>query len=1109
MPGAVTHKKTEFALETVAVDILEFGPDLFHDSSPILMPSVPGSEDKVPGVKAIAVVFKQFEFDPAKRMIICGHSKPGGDVKEDFELSALRAQNVLYLLVGAKEPWIEISFKQHRIEDYQRIMKHFHVIRGWNCNPGDISNEWSDQTKSAAKEFFDKCREGCMPDLEIGLHGRVEEDDRKKWPPQAWEAVFNLYTEEIARALDPVNPPDLDQLRADRLKFVKEGKEFVACGESFPLTEPKKSNYTEVKDRRVEILFFNDGEGPGQRKGQPKFTCPAGGDQTHTAGECPIWYNKHFTATYIDPRFDLTAVAYHLKFVYHDRIRTKTEFEAVPEGLTIEAHYYETKDDPSTRKSLNTVTKFHDGVYTVKVPDDPDRDNIHFEFKTPDQWWIFTGDEDKTPVILKNTAVDVRNLTDLKRRFRYYDLPKEWSSENYWTRYDNKMSNGERFRKVMENVKSLKPYGSNLTAKGSPLVFSLDDIVLVDKNGKQNINDPTGNRAKDKDKADTAVDLAADSRVSLLHVHNDDLVLYKPEDENRPVFSDIPFKSNLITDVPAHARMVIFANDFYSIYDKRSGQNGEQFDRSKGHVKGCRAARLEDHDNHAAIGLVGSGGAAPYLYYAKGVGNFELHYVHNGCPIKDTDGLKTRSFLIVYWNGRFKDAFDAGSSDAHAVAAADIGNYEKQGMINAKKRWELKGYVLEPEKLGSGDKGKLQIKPVFFFEAKKPDHGGKHKCDVTITNDTTAGEMGVTSSEMYYKDYQVRDYLGVGKFWDMDGKSFETLVVSHELGHAMGLDDEYTYDDGDISAGFQNTDDGVFSQYYLGMPYNVDQGSMMVTNRAPRMRNLWMFVNRINEASDAAGAHNELNGLLGGAQYKLVYRFTRRGRKGKLNFFLSKTPKDYRDIYSPYKSERGVDTGTGEIDLALYRLGEDETAWNIKINGKRKKFAFDGLLVAFIKVGFDFQDYIDNSDPAHPVTYTWTAAAKRTWMQGVKTELLQNGRFYLQGVKENPEFRYVYLFFFPICLETTDPETHYDIEVTKNKTKKVAPRSAPLTTLELGNKASRRWVAKYILGNDLGGSTTVGSKKIKADKLTFIRDWLCKELYGSGCSKDEFVIKSV
>ncbi|MBU8922344.1 MAG: hypothetical protein KOO63_11060 [Bacteroidales bacterium] len=1259
---AKTHAKAVFSLNRKVVDVLEFGEEFYTKGSPVFMPSKPDEADqgKIPGIKGLAATYKQFEFDSRKRLVVVGHTDTGGDIKKNFELASARAEAVVCLLAGNVDRWAEISEKGQKVEDIKRILNHFHFNRkNWKCNPPDINDKWDGNNEQgildATKKFFKAYNKTHRPRISMALvDGSIKTD--KKWPKDVWKAVFRLYLEEMCTALSikwksyKKNPNIKKRIKSE-IKFILDTKKSVGCGDSFPMTEPKfKSNYQQDKFRRVELLFFNgkDINQKTNRIGSRVFACMVGGTTKHTSAgppKCPLWYNNHLYASYIDPEKDLKAVAYHMAFTYIDQVKVKDKkptVQKVPAGLKIEAYFYKKVGKTKQKKPVRSVIKFSDGVYTVKVEGAPKRNNIHFEFDTklpsaPDKSkWVFTSDSNAAPKITAKVNNEVKALRAPDKYadyIKYYDLPKEWSSEMYWTRYKSRgKDKGGRFKTVMKNLK-LKPYGKKKTKADNPLTFSLDDIVLIDSKGRQNINDPKNRTPKDKKKSNALTSLSGYSRVSLFHVTGEEFLLYKPM-TNYPALTDFKFKRNLITDLPVDgvARLVIFANDFYSVSGKRTEIN-PKFKAGK-HVLGCRAAVLGDPEHHfgtrvrAEIFAKGqtitlangsqtvTGNKTKFLselspglqlsiwigpkwstrkytiasikndteltltaaphntevgagkefktfsppHHCVDCGNFQLHYIHEGCVISDpakAGGLKVRSFLLIYWNGRYKRS---GSS----VANAQLKTFAREGPKNTKERWEDKGYTIEPQTVDANNKGKLQIKPVFHFETKYPNNGGKHGCMVTITNDSNDGQMSVTSSKMYKKSYKVPATNAASEYkrgeeTDVDGKKYKELIIAHEYGHGTGKDDDYAYEDGEQ----YDATDNFFHQYYPGMPYNWDQTSMMNLTAAPRMRQVWNFVNRLNEA---ASDNKELKGLLGGTSYKMVHRFNKGGTDKTFNFFLASTPNDYRDTCKPANTgttafvagkaakalipaipigqpggpkpevpARAGVQGKGKLALALYKLGEDETAWSIKISGVPNDVhtgkPFDGILAVSINVGVKFKSYKEKTGPTTYTTNNCSSAFKKAWMADLRSRIKKelSGRYYLEGT--NADFKKTYIYFFPVVLDlkalatASKPEdfgkAHYVVTVRiSNNT--IVPEPGPATELEVGNYSSRKWIARYMFGQDAtwtGAAVPFHSRDesqpgvnrkvknvvdapFKLADLNFIRDWLRTEL-----GDNSFVLK--
>ena len=1211
--GVLTHHKLKAELKPAKYKILEFEDVLFHLNSAVMMPASPEGksskdgggagkdQEKISGVQALAVVFKQFEFSEDERMVIAGHTDTSGDDEFNFILSDLRAKNVLYLLIGNRDEWAKLSYSRHKVEDYQQILKHVFTHRKWSfCDPGKIDDAYGPKTQKATDRFVlaYNAEFASKNKHAVRLHQNhaqmVAKDGKHRWPEEMWKAVFHLYEDDLCRIMK-TTLPQLKSLRS-KLKFIHDDKKVehqgdkrtVACGESFPKDQAYKDKYRSIKNRRVEIVFFDKTEAP-------VLDCPVDIKTKHKKEDCPLWHGFN-TPVFLDPN-DLYAVVYHITFKYFDRVEQK--MAEVPENLPIKA--FEQMKGKGKKKSklqeVPTAVECKNGVYTVKVQfgtslDDPDREALFFEFKKPDgqdELWIFTEGKGKTPKIVNKKLEDIKKM-DLEERLKYYDLPAYWSSQNYWTRYNGDMETGDRWETV---IKKFKPFTTKVTSSGKNIIFSLEDIVLVDENGKQDLKDkkitctlvddhlapvkdgdgnhlenPAGTKLyyKTTNLAEADENLGNKSRVAMFYVKDGKFLLYKQEiEDKRPrTCTDYKFDKNLITDTPTdgQSRLVIFCNKFYHVLDKRTAQGAEPYDSTKKHVRGCRAARLKDTDWHVHVPMKYDSGTWPAQdkYLAQATGNFELHYIHDCWPISGPEKLKRRSFLMIYWNGYFVSypavpalgvPAPAKPPKDYSVNTAKIKDYATKGMMNAKKRWEDKEYSIEPlNPPNNADDCDVQIKPVFFFESKWDNLGGLPKCTVRVSNNPDDGEMGITNSTMYWRDYDLvpcsktgtylpppppkvnspYDYMGKpGK--DIDGKTYKSLVVAHELGHATGKDDEYAYM-------------RRFNQYYPGMPYQIDKDSMMKSNRSPRMKHVWLFVNWVNHETRALVPANppakpnpdpagNLNALLGNTQFRI------RNRNGgkDLKYYLTKTPNDYRNFYSPFKSElldsgagtTGLATGTGgSVDAALYKLGEDEFSWAIKIGGKKTSFAFDGILAVYIKIKFKFYDAAAGSTAYkkyNDVHNNWNNTAQtviRDWKEGIKKPIQKlNGRFYVQhsnpAAQTSKDFKRTHLFLFPVTgtsnADHKDDEAHFIVRVVLDDTAKITRPNATngwdAKEIQVGCNVPKSWLAHYILGNDDGKNSVNFFERLLQSKpgkknLGFVVNWFKG---ANGVNDNGFVLK--
>ena len=743
--SAFSHNSWEYALRLINVHILEMEDVLFHHNSAVMMPENPegkssadGTEDdatdpddatiaagqaEVTGVKALALVFRQLQFDERKRILIAAHTDTSGGTAYNFGLADLRAQNVLYLLTGNRDGWAAVCYEKQKVEDYQQILTYVFMTRRWPCNPGGIDNSWGSNTEHASENFITFYNSEYAKKKGAGQLGNppalmraIKNDGAKRWPEELWRAVFDLYSEDIAKGLS-MNRAQFETTRQRMTdpaagRFLYDTKMYVACGESFPIDDAEKSNYRSQSNRRVEVLFFDREEALAK----DDFICPAEINRVHTKEECPLWNGWHFLPLYIDPN-DLNGVAYHLRFRYYDRV-LKGAAE-VPFQLPIRAYVGTTE--------IPTRIAFGDGLYTVVVQFSTnaqataDANKVRFAFQTQNKW-IYTANDTATPTVVEKTPTQIAALTFLNR-WLYYDLPEEWNSDNW------RCLVGTDIKDFTEQMKTR-------TAAGAPIIFNLDDIILVRPDGSQTITDRTGT-ADGKDATGKFPALSATdnptanppqfaSRVRIIFVDPADnwLKIHYPvnagTDEDVHNSSLIRFQTNAagvavncIKDPPGGARVVVFCGEFYDVTSARTKQADAGFDPTKGHILGARAAILNDPASHYRKEVLQTD-QTPMLHNPI-IGDFDVHFLHGG----GCDGTNTYSYLAVQWWAYVakdtKPSNGAAGTDQEAPTDVDVTKCITTGMKNCNEHWNKKQYEFRDN---AGVATQI-IRPFFFFEANE------------------------------------------------------------------------------------------------------------------------------------------------------------------------------------------------------------------------------------------------------------------------------------------------------------------------------------------------------------------------------------------------------
>jgi hypothetical protein len=293
-------------LPSVFMTVLEVEDALFNHDSAVFLPSAPMGPDRndggpgasgpsraTSGLGILASLLRHVDQNPDKKLVIAGHTDTSGGAAYNFTLSGKRAEAVLAVLENDRDKWSALCHGQQKVEDYQQVLSHYHDLLGWDCDPEGVDGQLGDKTRQALRGFRERYNAGkadlgfgSSPDLpEAALAG----DKLKK---EYWGAFFDLYQWELAQGLG-VDAAGLDGLRA-KVKFVDDGKKFLACGESFPIENPNRGGFRSQSNRRIELLLFDPGE-------EPSLTCPAARSTAHTPAECPVYGLRRYLRNFIAP----------------------------------------------------------------------------------------------------------------------------------------------------------------------------------------------------------------------------------------------------------------------------------------------------------------------------------------------------------------------------------------------------------------------------------------------------------------------------------------------------------------------------------------------------------------------------------------------------------------------------------------------------------------------------------------------------------------------------------------------------------------------------------------------------------------------------------------
>lgn len=268
-------------------DLREYAPehlDRFDDGVPPV--SDEDAPDRVSGLGVLVVAYRFQTLNPDYLLLLAGHADTSGDDSYNFDLSRLRAKNVLHLLLGERGPWVDISERHSQVEDYQRILKHYAREFRWDCDPGDVDNQRGPQTEAAVANF--QATYNTMLDKSIAVDGDVGSD--------TWGAFFDMYMEELALMLD-TTPAELEASR--RVQLLSTDAPLIACGEQMPIDHPERPDYRSSVNRRVELLFFH-------RSYRPDLRCHASTTpfcmKACPRSACGVYGHERFEYVHILPR---------------------------------------------------------------------------------------------------------------------------------------------------------------------------------------------------------------------------------------------------------------------------------------------------------------------------------------------------------------------------------------------------------------------------------------------------------------------------------------------------------------------------------------------------------------------------------------------------------------------------------------------------------------------------------------------------------------------------------------------------------------------------------------------------------------------------------------
>jgi hypothetical protein len=544
----------------------------------------------------------------------------------------------------------------------------------------------------------------------------------------------------------------------------------------------------------------------------------------------------------------------------------------------------------------------------------------------------------------------VSNANDLKpseNRLKFYDLPPRWKSKKYFVRF--KDNTGDFFESITQaRIDDSK-------AAGKPLIFSLDDMVLVDASFNPIVlaatEDPVVFFHQFKDPGAGV----ADKPISPAGV-------YSPgADVTKPYFpySDITMTvRSYVNDYPNWTRLIAAQGNLFDVFDQRTPEMADR-------VVGARAAVRWVDASPTAVGQQADGTVSPRPGRTPKPATDPFFVIQ---PFfeqrRDQNREVTKSAGVqAEWTTPFSGStFSTGRVDLVLLRDCDVKDgkeialnlhyfrfwldfssapgtlnqqtFRSDVVTNIPKRWNGPdgGFnpsvpLLKPEDAGK----KLEIGMSWFVQDLP---SGKQHFHISVISVNRANMHGGFGTGQY----------GPGVQSASPNSAFDEPTViypgwftaAHECGHGDSLLDEYNE-----RYGLCTYYERAFATWIDGDPYEDDKPAMMRNNQDIRGRHYWHAVEWVRAVSGI-----DLHLEHGGSAYKLPHH-------------KNQSAADLRTFVTwPFWAEVNV-TGAlagnagqrRKFDMYLYKLGNDAYAKRL-VTGQ----TLQGILMVETKILVLFDD---------------------------------------------------------------------------------------------------------------------------------------------------------
>lgn len=448
------------------VTVIEMEDINFHFDSAVLLPDFgaqepqPGTEEqnRITGLGVLFACYKQAEEKEfLQKLLVAGHTDKKGGEFYNLTLSQKRAENVFFMLMGERTKWAESSHDKHQVEDTQQILKWISFNFRYDCDPGEKTNKMNAETTGAILAFQKRYNEDFVllekhKEKFSRLFTKIDEDG--KMGKQTWKAFFDMYTLELLIIMG-ITEDGLNELRT-KLNFIKKNQSHpapvIGCGENHPASEAKTEDENAV-DRRVEILFFDEGEEPELKCHPKKFQC--------IKSKCDLYPKGFFKRTPVPvaplPLPSGVAVRVHLKFVYKT---PEGNERALPKGFPYTLRFQDNTTEDKTIENDN-------GQIFLQVLREKKTFTIEFKF-TETNFIASPEDDTQKDELVKEAGVKEK----IKNNFKVFNLPLQFKLKTSVWELSPTVSNFDSTEKQFNDLDNLSV--ENIGSEASPIKMILD-----------------------------------------------------------------------------------------------------------------------------------------------------------------------------------------------------------------------------------------------------------------------------------------------------------------------------------------------------------------------------------------------------------------------------------------------------------------------------------------------------------------------------------------------------------------------------------------------------------------------------------------------------------